>query len=303
MNSLMQKKKTSPRNFTEVHRNHLFVFFCFFLCYSVVNEGVLSSLCVSAVKKPELDGKHAMYFFLFLLGWMTACGCSDPASPGFGTITGEARLEGEPDARTMWIRVVSARGDTVTTLHPDSAGRYEVSDLPPGIYAIRAEQYGYIPLDDVDVEVKGGTIHPFDILLKKAEPAFCIDTWSLQVFYARLGIFVANSVRLDFRYHFEGLDGGIRNLQVLGAGLEADPFFRLSPVGMQDALYVESFVEVDSTKVWPVGTPVVVDTYIRGSYFVERNFDATGAIPFEISRTDTVIVELGKIITADDAGG
>lgn len=242
-------------------------------------------------------------FFLFLLAWIAGCGCSDPASPGFGTIAGEAQLEGEPDARAMRIRIVSARGDTVATLHPDSTGRYEVSDLPAGVYAMIAERYGYVPLSDIGVVVRGGTIHPFDILLKKAEPSFRIDTWSLQVFYARLGIFVANSVRLDFRYHFEGLDGGIRNLQVLGAGLDADPFFRLSSVGVQDALYVESFVEVDSTKVWPVGTPVSVDTYIRGSYFVERNFDATGAIPFEVSRTDTVIVELGKIITADDAGG
>ena len=85
--------------------------------------------------------------------------------------------------------------------------------------------------------------------------------------------------------------------------MDADTFFRLSPVGVQDALYVENFVEVDSTMVWPVGTLVVVDTYIRGSYFVERNFGITGAIPFGVSRTDTVIVELGKIITADDAGG
>ena len=68
-------------------------------------------------------------------------------------------------------------GDTVATLHPDSTGRYEVSDLPAGIYAMIAERYGYIPLSDVGVEVRGETIHPFDILLKKAEPAFRMDNW------------------------------------------------------------------------------------------------------------------------------
>jgi len=249
------------------------------------------------------------FVFLLLLGWtlgqVARCDGSDPVSPKFGTIAGEALLEGRSDPYSMQIQIVSVQGDTTVTIHPDSTGRYWVSDLPSGIYAIRAERYGYIPLHDVGVEVKGGTIHHFDILLHKAEPKLSIDTWTLQVSYARLGLFMANSVALSFRYHFEGLDGGIRNVQVLGAGLEADPFFRLSRVGVQDALWVESIVRAgyDSTALWRVGTQVVVDTYIRGSYFAEMDFDTTGAIPFEISLSDTVTVELGAIITADDAGG
>ena len=252
------------------------------------------------------------FAFLFLsgwtLGWIAGCGLtdadgSDPASPGFGTIAGEARLEGRSDPRSIGINVVAVRGDTTVTIHPDSTGRYWVSDLPSGIYAIHAERYGYIPMDGVGVEVKEGTIHRFDILLRKTKPSLRIDTWTVQVFYAKLGIFMANSVALAFRYHFEGLDGGIRNVQVLGAGLESEPFFRLSHAGVQDELSLESIVRAgyDSTRIWPVGTQLVVDAYIRGSYFVEMDFEPAGAIPFEVLLSDTVTVEPGEISVVDDA--
>ena len=103
--------------------------------------------------------------------WVTVClalglPCSaadEAAKPG--TISGRVLDETGAVIPAATVLVRSPRGDTRTTT-ADSLGAYEVSGLAPGRYSVRAVAQGYVPYEEVWVEMEAGAGQTIDLPLR-----------------------------------------------------------------------------------------------------------------------------------------
>ncbi len=105
--------------------------------------------------------------FVLLACALTLCGVGVRAQQASGTLRGTVtdQLGGLVIGATVTATDASGVERTATT---DDAGNYAFSALPPGRYAVHANAPGFVPFENLDVEVAAGRSEPLNITLSIA---------------------------------------------------------------------------------------------------------------------------------------
>ncbi|HWS90265.1 MAG TPA: carboxypeptidase regulatory-like domain-containing protein [Pyrinomonadaceae bacterium] len=94
-------------------------------------------------------------------------GLSAAAQQSLGTLRGNVRDELGGVIIGASVTVADASG-VEKTAETDEQGNYSFAGLPPGLYAVRINQGGFAPYENLGVEVQAGRTHPLDIVLTVA---------------------------------------------------------------------------------------------------------------------------------------